>query len=682
LVGLGLFVSVVAAFLPALRNGFVNLDDHLYVLENSHVIRGLTWGGFQWAFRNLEAGFWHPLTWLSILVDCQFYGLRAWGHHLTSVLLHATSTGVLFLALQRMTGATWRSAFVAALFGLHPLHVESVAWASERKDVLSGFFWMLSLWAYGHYVEETRLRSQRSVASRHRTIGHVSRFYLLSLAFFVCGLMSKPMTVTLPLMLLLLDWWPLGRMGYNTACARRTTIPALIWEKIPFLAVALIFGGITIYAEKRVGAIAAATAYPLGGRLQNALLAYASYLKQTLWPAGLAVFYPYPPGFPAGQVAGVGLLEVVISVLVLCRSRKRPYLAVGCIWYVVTLLPVIGLIQVGDFSRADRFTYLPLIGVFLVLSWGAYDLTRRWRPQAVALGAMGLVAIVLCCALTRQQLDHWKDTETLFRHALAVTKDNDFAHHSLGLALSKQGQMDEAIRQFQEALRPNPGYADAHDSLGTALAKQGQMDEAIHHIQEALRLDPNYAQAHNSLGWALAKRGQKDEAIRQFQEALRLKPDYVDAHDSLGTVLAEQGQMDEAIRQFQEALRLNPDYVEAHDSLGAVLAEHGQMDEAIRQFQEALRLNPYNAETHNNLAIALDGKGRLDEAIRHFQEALRLNPDYAQAHNNLGWALTKQGKLDEAIRHFQEALRCKPDYSQAKDNLARALKMKDSAAGR
>ena len=416
----------------------------------------------------------------------------------------------------------------------------------------------------------------------------------------------------------------------------------LIWEKAPFLAAALVFGVVTIYAERGVGALGAATTFPLAGRVQNALLSYLGYLKQTLWPTDLAVFYPYPETFPAWRVAGAGLVGLVVSALLLWAPRQRPYLAAGWIWYVVTLLPVIGLIQVGDFSRADRFTYVPLIGVFLALSWGGYELTRGWRHQVLALSVAGGAALLLCLGLTRQQLGYWQDSETLFRHALEVTENNDLAHNNLGNALGRKGQTDEAIRQYQEAIRLKPDHADAHNNLGAALDKKGQIDEAIRQFQEAIRLKPDDADAHNNLGIALGKKGQIDEAIRQYQEALRLKPDHAEAHNNLGVALDKKGQTDEAIRQFQEALRLKPDYADAHNNLGVALDEQGQSDEAIRQYQEAIRLKPDYADAHNNLGNALGRKGQTDEAIRQFQEALRLKPDHADAHNNLGIAFYQQ----------------------------------------
>jgi protein O-mannosyl-transferase len=688
LIAVMLALGTMALYWPAMRCDFVTFDDDIYVRQNPHVQGGLNWQSVQWAFSNLQAGFWHPLTWLSILADCQFYGLRAWGHHLTSVLLHAANTVLLFLALQRMTGATWRSAFVAGLFGWHPLHVESVAWVSERKDVLSTFFWMLTMLMYVGYVAEAGARdSELDDRAKGKRLGtgkngawrgnepllrarrQPSWYYTLALLCFVCGLMSKPMVVTLPLMLLLLDWWPLHRLQLNARGLKLKQMLPLIWEKAPFLAAALVVGVVTIYAERGVGALGATTTFPLSGRVHNAVLSYVIYLNQTLWPTDLAVFYPYPETFPGWRTAGAGLVGLLLSALLLWAPRQRPYLAAGWIWYVVTLLPVIGLIQVGEFSRADRFTYMPLIGVFLALSWGGYELTRRWRYRPVVLSVAGGASIVFCLGLTRQQIGYWQDGETLFRHALAVTKSNDLAHNNLGNALDRKGQTVEAIRQYQEALRLKPNQAEAHNNLGYALGLQGQTDEAIHQYQEALRLKPHDADVHNNLGAALGKKGQSDEAIRQYQEALRLKPDHAEAHNNLGLALGRKGQSDEAIHQYQEAIRLKPDYAEAHNSLGAALEDQGQSDEAIRHYQAALRPKPDYADAHYNLGNAFGRKGQTDEAIRQFQAALRLKPDHAEAHNNLGIAFYQQRRIDEAIGQFQEALRLNPDFAGARRNL-------------
>jgi tetratricopeptide (TPR) repeat protein len=600
-----LVLVTIALYWPATGYDFVNYDDPEFLTANPHVQGGLSWEGVKWAFGNTEqAVYWAPLMWLSHMLVCQFFGLNAWWHHLINVLLHATNTALVFLLLRRMTGATWRCLVVAALFGLHPLRVESVAWVTERKDVLSALFWLLALWAYSRYAEgrmqnaecRTQNAAVRSPASRFTF--HVSRYYFLSLIYFALGLMSKPMVVTLPCVLLLLDYWPLERFNHSRA---RT----LVMEKIPFFALALAASVVTFVVQSHGGAVAGGERLPLGARGGNALISYCRYLGKMFWPTDLAVFYPHPGYWPMGKVLLAAALLLGISALLLTQRRRYPYLLVGWLWFCGTLVPAIGLVQSGDQAMADRFTYLPSLGVLVLAVWGACELARRWHYGAAALSVAGSTAIVLCAVLTRQQLGHWQDSETLFRYALEVTEKNEVAYNNLGSALDEKGQTDEAIRQYEKALRLKPDDAIAHANFGIALARKGQTDEAIRQYQEALRLKPDYAEPHYSLGNLLARAGQIDEAMREYQEAVRLKPDYAAAHNNLGFALVRKGQLDEAIRQYREAIRLKPDYAGAHYNLGFALVKLGQTDEAIRQYREAIRLKPDYAEAQNSLARAL-----------------------------------------------------------------------------
>jgi tetratricopeptide (TPR) repeat protein len=669
----GLLVLVtIAVYWPATSHDFVNFDDPAYVIANPHVRGGLTWENIGWALTTMHLGMWNPLTWVSHMLDCQWFGLRPGWHHLTSVLLHAANTGLLFVILRGMSGALWRSAMVAALFALHPLHVESVAWVAERKDVLSTFFVMLTLWAYHRY---TQCRSQQPELRVATCI-----FYLLSVLFFVGGLMSKPMIVTLPLVLLLLDYWPLRRFELATVVFRRKLATRLLVEKLPFAALALVTGLITLTAAKGASSLASTAEFPMTDRMANVILSYARYFLQVFWPGNLAVYYPFPTTFSVWLVAGAGLLLVGISVTAFFLAGRWPFVAVGWLWYLVTLLPVIGLIQLAGYSHADRYTYVPLLGVFLGLAWGAYELTRGCRYQVLASSVAGGTAIVLCLALTRQQLGHWKDGKTLFRHALQVTVNNDLAHNNLGYALDEEGQTDEAIRQYQEALRIRPDYSLAHNNLGVARIKKGQIDEAIRQFQETLRLKPDHAEAHNNLGNALLMKGQTDGAIRHFEETLRLEPDDAMAHYNLSIAFDKIGQIDEAIRQYQITIRLKPDYADAHNNLGGDLSKKGRIDEAILQYQEAIHLKPHYAMTRFNLGVLLGKAGQTDEAISQLQEVIRLKPDFAGAYNYLGTALCQQGRIGEAIRQFQEALRLRPDYAEARKNLAAAIATKSDAA--
>jgi protein O-mannosyl-transferase len=619
-----LALVTMALYWPAMRCDFINYDDNLYVTENVHVQNGLTWEGVKWAFVNPVASNWHPLTVLSHMLDCQLFGLKPWGHHLTSVLLHSLNTVLVFLLVRRLTGATWRSFFVAALFGWHPLRVESVVWVAERKDVLSTCFGLLALLTYARYVEQSKVQL---VAPKPGEGGSPKSkvFYRLALVFFALGLMSKAMLVTWPFVMLLLDWWPLQRVSsfkfpvsspgpapastLNSDQSRAgPRLSTLTFEKLPFFGLAAAAGVVAFVMQKQTDALAAAGNLSLGVRSGNALISYCRYLGKLFWPVDLAVFYPHPEFWPVRQVLSAGGLILGITVLFIVARRRYPFLLVGWLWFVGTLVPVIGLVQAGDQAMADRYAYFPSLGVLILTIWGGYELTRRRRQQVMALSAAGGVAIILCCGATRQQLGYWRDSETLFRHALAVTENNYLAHNNLGFALNEKGQTDEAINQFQEALRFKPDFAKARLNLGTALLKQGRIIEAINQFQEVLQQKPDHASARNNLGTAFDREGQTGEAIRQFREAIRLKPDYAEAHYNLGTALLKQGQILEAIQQLREAIRLMPDYADAHNNLGIALGMGGQIDEAVRRFQEAIRLKPDYIAARSNLVHALEMK--------------------------------------------------------------------------
>jgi protein O-mannosyl-transferase len=541
---------------------------------------------------------------------------------------------------------------VAVLFAVHPLRVESVAWVSERKDVLSGFFGLLALMAYTRYAGAESLKSELGShvpettghATRHalhapRSTLHAPTFYLLSLSLFALSLMSKPMLVTWPFVMLLFDYWPLRRLQLKTQDSRlKTSLPLLV-EKLPFLTLAALVSVVTFIMQQRGGSLAVGESLSPGARVGNALISYCRHLGKLFWPSNLAVFYPHPGQWPLWWVLVAGGVILGISLLLFVQRQQSPFLLVGWLWFCGMLVPVIGLVQTGGQAMADRHAYLPSLGMLILAIWGVCELTRGWRYQAAALSLAVGVAVVLCLALTRQQLGYWKDGETLFRHALEVTQNNAVAHRALGSALGKKGQLDEAIHQFQEAVRLKPDSADACNSLGAAYGQKGQLDEAI----------------------------------RQFHEAIRLKPNHAEAHDNLGAALVKKGQLDEAIREFQEAIRSKPDHAEAHYNLGVALGAKGQTEQAMRQYQEATRLNPYNADAQYNLGLALAIKGQIDDAIQRFEAALKAKPDYPQAHNHLGLALGQKGQTDQAIGQFQEALRLKPDYAGARKNLEVAL---------
>lgn len=602
-ISLGLFLITLLVYAPVYRFGFVNFDDPDYVSHNPHVRNGLNADGLTWAGISTEAANWFPATRLSHLLDVEMFDLQPGGHHFSNVFLHGLATVFLFAFLNAATAATWPSAFVAMVFALHPLHVESVAWISERKDVLSAFFWFLALWSY------------------------VRRRYWLTLPAFCLGLMSKPMVVTLPFVLFLLDLWPL-----------RQPLRSALRVKIPLLVLSAASAIATYLVQSGSGAVREVGQFPLLLRVENAVVSYAAYIVKMFWPSSLAVFYPYPHELPVWQIALAALLIAGISILVLRERRSRPYLAVGWLWYLGTLVPVIGLVQVGAQARADRYTYLPMVGLSIMLAWGLRELLPG---KAAICGA--IVACLACAVLCEAQIQYWRNSETLFRHALDVTSGNYLAHHNLGVALADEGRFAEAIQQYQAALQIEPDAANVQTDFGNALARSGRAAEAIAHYQAALRVLPDSPITHNDLANALAATpGRMPQAIAEYQIALRLKPDYEEARNNLAQVqsngaemqynmgvdLARSGKAEEAILHFEEALRLKPDYVEAHDNLGVVLAGAGRVQEAIPHFEAALRIDPDSAGAHVNLGIALSGiPGRMPEAIRHFEAALRIKPD-------------------------------------------------------
>ena len=664
--GVCIFLAVIVwvVFGQTLYHDFVNFDDAKYVYENPIVQKGLTLRGISWAFTHVYASNWHPLTWLSHMLDCQLYGLNAGGHHLTNILLHTATVILLFLVLRRMTGFLWRSAFVAAVFAVHPLHVESVAWVAERKDVLSGLFFMLTLWAYVRYA-----RRPWSPAR-----------YGLVVLLFALGLMCKPMLVTLPFVLLLLDYWPLNRLGADAKNEPvfRLGLPIprrLIWEKLPLLGLTVVSCGITLFAQAK--ALQPLENLSLSLRAGNALISYVAYLGQMFWPSGLAVLYPLTAkGVGGASVAASLVVLAGISTGVFVLRRRCPYLLTGWLWYLVMLVPVIGIVQVGAQARADRYTYLPQIGLYVLLTWAAADFSARLRYRPWVLGSLAAVILAALMGCARAQTAYWRNSETLWTHTLACTSDNAGAHNNLGNALLQKGKMDEAMVQFQKALQINPDYAEAHNNLGTALAQKGKVDEAIAQFQKAMQIKPDLAEAHNNLGNALLQKGNVDEAVVQYQKALQIKPDFAEACYNLGKTLLEKGKVDEAMVHFQKALQIKPDYAEARNGLGNALLQKGNVDEAVVQYLKALQIKPDLAEAHNNLGAALFQQGKVDEAIAQYQRALQINPDLADVQNNLGSALSQQGKVDEAIVHFQKALRIKPDLAEACYNLGNAFRLK------
>jgi len=557
-----LALTVLIAFGPALNNEFVSYDDQEYITENAAVRSGLNSRSFIWAWTTTHTGNWIPLTWLSLMLDAEIFGLNPGGFHLTNILFHLANSLILFLVLKQMTGSFWRSALAAALFALHPLRVESVAWAAERKDVLSGFFWMLTIWAYGHYV-------QRPGAARYMVV-------FLGLA---AGLLAKPMLVTLPFVLLLLDYWPLNRLRtapvssapsgtMEAKPAKASTIKGLILEKIPLLALVGFLSLAAFKAQSAGGTMAGTETLPLSIRLANAATAYVTYLGKMFWPVNLAVFYPHPKeNISYGAAMAAGLLLFFLTLAAVRLGRRRRYLTVGWLWYLGTLVPVIGLVQVGRQALADRYTYLPLIGVFIIVAWGAVELTSSWKRQKTALTVSAVVILCVLASATRWQVGHWKDSRTLFERALAVTADNDVMHYNLGVVLTEQGRFDEALRHYREALRIRPGYAKAHNNLGSLLALRGRTKEAAGHFVQAIQSAPNDPTGYVNMGGLAGMAGDTETAIEHFRKALALDPNYAQAHNFLGMALASRGRIKEAVHHFTLAVEIAPQYEHARSNL-------------------------------------------------------------------------------------------------------------------
>lgn len=662
-----LLALVVCVFLPSLRNGFVNYDDNLYVTDNFQVQAGLTWPGVAWAFARLHGAgtYWHPLTWASHMVDCQLYGLRPWGHHLTNLLLHAANTLMVFLVFRRMTGATWRCAFLAALFALHPLQVDTVAWVAERKNLLSTLFWLLTTWAYVRYAQKRPSAEGRALKGEPPSPARDNRRstldYLLALVFFTCGLLCKPVLVTLPFVLLLLDYWPLQRFEPVISRAACSALARLIWEKAPLFLLAAVSSLITLMAHHGLGMLDPASSLPMGLRIENAVVSYVRYLGKTIWPFDLAVFYPYPDAWPISKVGLCGLLLLALSGLVLRAARSRPYLFVGWFWFLGVLVPFIGLVQVGAQAMADRFMYVPVLGLLLLSIWATAELTTGWPNRQTVLAIVGTTALAACALAAHCQVKHWKNSLTLFSHAIAVTKNNALAECNLGNALGAQGHPKEAIAHLQEALRLYPPYAEAHVNLGVALVEEGRTQEGIEHYRAAIESRPNYAQAHRLLAGALALEHKNDEAKQEFLEALRLKPNYPEAHARLGHLLLLQGAQEEGLRHLFETVRIRDDYEDGHYYLAGALARQGRFQEAVVHFRAAIRVRPDHAAALNDLAWILATER--DPSVRNVPEAIRLatracevsSRTNAACLDTLGTAFSETGRYAAAIQVTQEA---------------------------
>ncbi len=556
---------------------FISIDDAVYVTDNPHVRSGLTRQNLVWAFTTTRAEFWHPLTWLSYMLDSHAFGVYSSGYLFTNLLLHALNSILVFLVFKRMTGATWQSGFLAALFALHPLHVESVAWIAARKDVLSTFFWMLTMRSYIHYTE----------------CPGPKRFLAVCL-FLALGLMAKPMLVTLPFVLLLLDCWPLAR--YRPGHSLKNSIASfwiLIREKIPLFVLTVTGGILAFFVQKSAGGISPFETYPFTDRIANAIVSYVAYLEKMIWPRHLAVFYPFPDNFPAWKVGGSLLLLIAITILALKSAKRHPFFIIGWLWYLGTLVPVIGLIKIGDFAMADRYTYIPLIGPFIIIAWGLPEIFADSHLKKMIVGAVALIALTALGAVTHSQLKFWANSRTLFDHALQVTQNNFFAHFGLGRALATQGEFAQAAAHFSKAVNIKPRKATLHNDLGRALAIQGKFNQSAPHLLEALRIKPDFGEAHFILANVLVAQGDYCRAIYHFSEALRLHPDF-------STGKGRQG---------------HPS-VTGYPELRSMYATNEAVDQAIDRFKQQLSVDPGNYDALRKLAITYSNKGDYDRAFK------------------------------------------------------------------
>jgi tetratricopeptide (TPR) repeat protein len=588
LIAAALGILTLVVYSQVINHQFLNYDDDLYIHSNPMVIQGLTLQGIGWAFTTFHAGNWHPLTWLSHMLDSQLFGLSAGKHLIVNTLIHVANTLLLFFFLKRVTRARWQSALVAALFALHPLHVESVAWAAERKDTLSTFFGLLTLLAYIRYTESISWK----------------RYALVALALAL-GLMAKPMLVTWPFVLLLLDWWPLGRLEWKPADGiQRLAKPLmpLIREKIPLFGLVAASMVITYLAQLRGGAVQGLVQLSLPMRVSNTLVSYAKYVFSTFWPVNLGVYYPFSPtDMPVWQPVVAFVFLVFITVVAVRQAPKRPYPIVGWLWFLGTLVPVIGLVQVGGQAMADRYHYIPSIGLFIALVFTAADFLSERQSSRPIRAAFAIMVLVILSTLTWKQIGVWRDSVTLFTHTLSVTKDNLPMEYNLAHALGRQGKSDEAIVHFNEALRISPNYYDALINMGITLASQGKAAEAMRCYEQALQANPNSAKAHAEIGLVLGRQEKYGEALPHFYKSLELAPN-------------------------EPLVRMN---------LGWTLALLKKPQEAIEQLNEALRLNPNSAEAHNNIGLVLMSQRRLEESRSHFATALQLRPDFGLAQENL-----------------------------------------------
>ena len=677
LIYLILTVATLAAYGQVGNHEFVRFDDNGYITENSHIQDGITLRGMYWAFTTAYAANWHPLTWISHMLDVQFYGLKPGGHHLTNLLFHIANVLLLFFFLHRTTKGLWQSAFVAALFALHPLHVESVAWVSERKDVLSALFWMLTLIAYGCYTKKTTLKN-----------------YLAVISFFTLGLMAKPMLVTLPFVLLLLDYWPLDRLagskpaqpvpteavnpasthkrkvkGGKTAPKTRIEAPIsanqklpwaslrpLVLEKIPLIALTVFSCAATYIAQSRYGAVASGEIYAPGSRIANAFVSCLIYVIKTIWPENLAVLYPHPVSLPLWQVGGAFFFLLLVTFLVFLKAKSCPYLPVGWLWFTGTLVPVIGIIQVGDQAMADRYTYIPSIGLFIMAAWGIPEIFGKLRHGKPLLAASAALCLVCISILTWKQNGYWTNSLALFDHTLSITENNYFIYNNRGCVLEDLGNHAQALEDFNRAIRIAPRYTDAHTNRGVVYKIIGNYAAAVQDFDAVIAIDGGNASAYNNRGGAYAWLGNYTRAIEDFDKAIQINPGNAAIFNDRGKTYNMIGNYARAIEDFDRSIELNHEYTEAYFNRGTIYSSLGYYYRAIADFDSALRLNPEYAQAYNNRGTCYLALGKFDLALNDFNKAVDIDPIPPDYHCNIGIAYHNLGESQRAVDSFTSAI--------------------------
>jgi tetratricopeptide (TPR) repeat protein len=695
---------------------FVNYDDPDYITENPMVRSGLTFKGILWAFTRFHDGNWHPLTWISHMLDCQLFDLHAGGPHVVNVLFHAANAVLLFLLLHRLTHAQWRSAIVAGLFAWHPLHVESVAWVAERKDVLSTFFGLLSLIAYVRYANEREPQTIGSANSislaasgrleplgeRRKEFGEAKgppraeragggeplgrgegasnvsgksrgelavknqrKAYAWALIFFAFSLLAKPMLVTLPFVMLLLDFWPLQRIknsGWRTFLTPE--FGRLASEKWPWFLLVVASSIVTFFAQKSRGAVASMENVPFNLRVSTAVISCFEYILKACWPIHLAVFYPLSHDQPIGLLLGAIAFLVVVSVTAVMTIEKWPFLLVGWLWFLGMLVPVIGLVQVGSQAMADRYTYMPLTGFFIMIVWGAWEFLQRIKWHVILIVFTGAVLFVVLAILTRSQLQYWRNTFSLFTHDLAVTRENATANNNLGAMLAEVGQPDKALAHYGEAARIEPNNAYYQNNFAVSLARAGKPDAAIDHYLAAISADPRFAKAYSNLGALFLGQHRLNEAITNFSEAVKIEPNNGGVRNNLANALSAAGRLDDALVQFSEAIRLEPTNAMVHFNAALALVKAGRANDALAQFAEAVRLNPSSAAARYELGRQLFSAGQFPAAVEQFTQAAKLKPNYVTAEFYEAAALGELNRYDEAIIAANRALQSANDAGQ------------------